>query len=350
MNKRVLIAMSGGVDSSVAAALLVRQGFEVKGVTLKLTPGQCCDIGSAQAVCEHLGIPHGMLDAQAEFTDGVIQNFVLEYQQGRTPNPCIRCNEIIKFRLLLEYARLQSFDFLATGHYAQIEPAPQEPLFQLKKGVDSGKDQSYFLYRLSQAQMPNILFPLGGMRKEEVRSLARELRLPAAERPESQEICFVPGNDYRGFLKKHAPETLQAGDLVLSDGKIIGRHTGIAFFTVGQRRKLGYAAGERMYVVRIEPSSQRVVLGPLSELRTRSIVVSNAHFIPFTSLRTGMNVSVKIRYRSRSVPAVIEPRGQNEVLVELQDAAAGVCPGQAAVFYTDDIVLGGGIIEAPRQQ
>ncbi len=345
MSKRVLIAMSGGVDSSVAAALLLKQGFEVKGVTLKLTSGQCCDIGSAQAVCEQLGIPHCMIDAQPEFTNGIVQNFIFEYQHGRTPNPCIRCNEIIKFQLLLQHARLQEFDFLATGHYAQIEPPQRESLFQLKKGVDSGKDQSYFLYRLSQAQMPSILFPLGGMWKEDVRSLARELGLPAAERPESQEICFVPGNDYRLFLKEHAPETLRAGNMVLTDGTIIGRHEGVAFYTVGQRRGLGYAAGERMYVARIEPDTQQVVLGRLSELRTKELVVSNAHFIPFSELRTKREVAVKIRYRTRPVPALIEPSEAGDIHVELKEAVTGACPGQAAVFYEDDMVLGGGIIE-----
>jgi tRNA-specific 2-thiouridylase len=345
MNKRVLVAMSGGVDSAVAAALLLRQDMEVEGVTMKLTPGLCCDIGSAQAVCERLNVPHRMIDVQADFTQEIIQNFISEYHHGRTPNPCIRCNDIIKFRVLLQYARSNGFDALATGHYARIVPDRSSHLFHLNKGIDAAKDQSYFLYRLSQKQMQHILFPLGTMRKTEVRSLAREFGLPAAERPESQEICFVPDNDYRAFLKLHAPEALIPGDIVLTSGAVVGRHAGIAFFTVGQRRRLGYAAGERLYVVRIEPDTHRVVLGAKTEFRTRIMEVSNAHFIPFDRLHGGMDVLVKIRYRSPAVPAAIQPLPAGRVGVVFQQPVPGICPGQAAVFYEKDEVLGGGIIE-----
>jgi tRNA-specific 2-thiouridylase len=345
MNKRVLVAMSGGVDSSAAAALLLRQGMEVEGVTMKLTSGLCCDIGSAMAVCERLGVPHRMIDAQAEFTRDIIQNFIFEYHRGRTPNPCIRCNDMVKFRFLLQYARSNGFDALATGHYAHIELDRASHHFHLKKGLDAGKDQSYFLYRLSQEQMQHTLFPLGTMRKTEVRSLARELALPAAERAESQELCFVPDNDYRAFLKAYAPEKLIPGDMVLTDGTVVGRHEGIAFFTVGQRRKLGYAAGERLYVIRIEPSTRRVVLGKKNEFRTREIEVSNAHFILFEELRGGMDVMVKIRYRSPAVPAIIQPLPDDRVEVVFKQPVPGICPGQAAVFYDNDEVLGGGIIE-----
>ena len=337
--------MSGGVDSSVSAALLVRQGDTVEGATMKLTQGLCCDIGSAQAVCQHLDIPHRVIDAQSEFSAGIVRDFISEYRSGRTPNPCIRCNDLVKFQLLLEYARSNGFDYLATGHYARIEQDSSTLRFLLKKGVDAGKDQSYFLYRLTQEQMRTVLFPLGGMRKTEVRSLARELALPAAERPESQEICFVPDNDYRSFLKEHAPETLRPGDLVMTDGKIVGRHDGIAFFTVGQRRKLGVAAGERLYVVRVEPETSRVVLGKLRELETSEMAVSKPNFIAIDELRGSKNVTVKIRYRSPFVPAVIEPLGSDQVRVVFDKPVPGVCPGQAAVFYNGDVVVGGGIIE-----
>jgi tRNA-specific 2-thiouridylase len=345
MKKRVLIAMSGGVDSSVAAALLQKQGFIVEGVTMKLTAGLCCNIGSAQAVCHHLGIPHRMIDAQDEFSQAVIQNFIFEYRCGRTPNPCIKCNDLVKFRLLLDYARSNGFDHLATGHYARIEQHPSASRFLLKKGIDIGKDQSYFLYRLTQEQMNHILFPLGELRKTEVRALAREHALPSAERPESQEICFVPDNNYRSFLKEHAPEVLRPGELVMTDGKAVGRHDGIAFFTVGQRRKLGVAAGERLYVVRVELETNRVVLGKLFDLQTETMSVSGLNFIAIDQLRARMKVLVKIRYRSPFVPAVIEPAASERIHVAFDHPVPGVCPGQAAVFYDGDAVVGGGIIE-----
>jgi tRNA-uridine 2-sulfurtransferase len=345
MRKRILVAMSGGVDSSIAAALLLKQGMEVEGVTLKLTPGLCCDIGSAQEVCECLRIPHATVDMREEFSQSIIGNFISEYQHGRTPNPCIRCNEFVKFHLLLQYARMNNFDFIATGHYARIEQDSLSSRLLLKKGIDPGKDQSYFLYRLSQAQMQCALFPLGAMHKTEVRSLANELGLPVAKRPESQEICFVPNNDYRAFLKEQAPEVYQPGDMVLTDGTVVGKHEGIAFFTIGQRRKLGYAAGERVYVVRIDPADHRIVLGNISELRTVETVVSSVHFIPFDTLETRMNIMVKIRYRSPLVPAALEPLNTDRVRVIFEQAVLGVCPGQAAVFYDGDTIVGGGIIE-----
>jgi len=344
MTKRVLIAMSGGVDSSVTAALLQREGYDVEGATMKLTAGVCCDIGSAQAVCRHLSIPHRMLDLQNEFTKNIVRDFVSEYRSGRTPNPCIKCNDLVKFHLLLDYARSQGFDFLATGHYARIERNEASSRFLLKKGLDAGKDQSYFLYRLTQEQMKGVLLPLGGMHKTDVRKLARELALPAAERPESQEICFVPDNNYRSFLKEQAPEILNPGDMVMSDGTIVGRHDGIAFFTVGQRRKLGVAAGERLYVLRVEPETNRVVLGKLRELETPEMIVSNPNFIAVKELRERMPVTVKIRYRSPFVLAVIEPVGSSTVRVVFSNPVPGVCPGQAAVFYEGDAVVGGGMI------
>jgi tRNA-specific 2-thiouridylase len=336
--------MSGGVDSSMTAALLQQQGFVVEGVTMKLTAGLCCDIGSAQAVCDHLGIPHRLVDAQAEFFQNIVNDFISEYRQGRTPNPCIKCNELVKFPLLLQYARSAGFDVLATGHYARIEQDEASSRYLLKRGIDEQKDQSYFLYRLTQDQMKSVLFPLGGMLKADVRAHARELKLPAAERPESQEICFVPGDDYRAFLKEHAPDTLRPGEMVLSDGTPVGMHDGISFFTVGQRRHLGVAAGERLYVVRIEPATNRVVLGKPSELQTREMIVSNVRFILDGALRAPLNVTIKIRYRSPVVPATIEPAHSDTVRAIFSQPVRGVCPGQAAVFYQGDTVVGGGII------
>jgi tRNA-specific 2-thiouridylase len=345
MTKRVLIAMSGGVDSSVTAALLQKEGCEVEGVTMKLTAGLCCDIGSAQAVCSHLGIPHRMIDAQADFTRSVVQDFISEYRRGRTPNPCIKCNDLVKFHFLLDYARSNGFDFLATGHYARVEQDHAMSRLLLKKGVDAGKDQSYFLYRLTRQQLRSVLFPLGGMKKIDVRTIARKLALPAAERPESQEICFVPDNNYRSFLKEHAPESLRAGEIVMTDGKVVGKHDGIAFFTVGQRRKLGVAAGERLYVVRVEPETNRVVLGKLGELDASGMIVSSSNFISVVELREPMHVTVKVRYRSPYVAAVIEPFDTGTVKVTFNKPVPGICPGQAAVFYDGDVVVGGGVIE-----
>ena len=337
--------MSGGVDSSLAAALLREQGFAVEGVTMKLTAGVCCDIGSAQAVCRHLGIPHRIIDLQEEFERSVVMDFVEEYRHGRTPNPCVRCNDIIKFDRLLSYARAEGFVRLATGHYARVEVDPFANRHLLKKGADEAKDQSYFLYRLTQEQLRQVLFPLGGYRKSDVRRLAADRSLPAAERPESQEICFVPDNDYRSFLMERAPEVLRPGDMVRTDGSLAGRHEGVAFYTVGQRRGLGVSASERLYVVRIEPDSNRVVLGKKQELETGEMIVSHLRFLPIDGPDSPLRAEVKVRYRSALVPASLHPLNDDSARVVFDRPVAGVTPGQAAVFYEGDTVIGGGIIE-----
>lgn len=343
MNKRVLVAMSGGVDSSVTALLLLQQGVQVEGVTMKTAEGAWCDIEPAAAVCVRLGMPHRTVQVQEEFSRLVVQDFISEYCLGRTPNPCIRCNEFLKFGLLLEYARIQGFDFLATGHYARIEGEPAASRLTLKRGLDETKDQAYFLYRLTQEHLKHILLPLGGMKKNEVRRIAREARLPVAARPESQEVCFIPDNDYRRFIRERAAEALQPGKLVLTDGTVIGSHEGIAFFTVGQRRHLGVAAGERLYVVGIDARTNRVILGRSRELQTSEISVSNAVFSnpPETS---SCRVQVKIRHRSSLAAAVIHIQEHAQVRVIFDHPVQGACPGQAAVFYNDDSIIGGGTI------
>lgn len=346
MERRVLVAMSGGVDSSTAAALLKEEGFEVTGVTMKLAAGLCCDIASALAVCRHLGISHRVIDVQAEFSRHIVDDFVSEYMRGRTPNPCIRCNDLIKFKLLLEYAMHEGFDYLATGHYARIERDEKKGIFLLKRGIDHGKDQSYFLYRMTQRQLARVLFPLGGYKKSDVRRFAEKMGLPSAERSESQDVCFIPGDDYRAFLKEYAAHALRQGELILTDGRVVGRHEGIAFYTVGQRRGLGVSAGERLYVVRIEPSTNRVVLGRRDELLAQDALVSDVRFLPFEMLEGRMRVMAKMRYRSPLVPAIIAPIDSRRVRIVFDKPVSGVCPGQAAVFYDGDTVIGGGIIEA----
>lgn len=345
MTYRVLVAMSGGVDSSVTAALLRQQGHAVVGVTMKLAAGVCCDIASAMAVCDRLGIPHRVIDAQDLFSREIISPFVTDYLDGRTPNPCVRCNDLVKFRLLLDYARAAGFTHLATGHYARVEQDHHAGHPLLKKGVDPAKDQSYFLYRLSVDQLRQILFPLGEYRKTDVRRIAGELRLPAADRPESQEICFIPDNNYRSFVKEHANEGLQPGDLVMTDGTVVGRHDGIALFTVGQRRKLGVAAGERLYVVRIEPDKRRVVLGKKQDLEVSVLMLADTRFPAFDRLVEPIRVEAKIRYRSPLAQARIEPAGDNRIRVTFDHPVLGVSPGQACVFYKGDVVLGGGTIQ-----
>jgi tRNA-specific 2-thiouridylase len=345
MIKRVLVAMSGGVDSSFTAALLLQQGYPVEGVTMKLSPGVCCDIASAQSVCAHLSIPHRIVDMQREFEDRVVRGFIEEYRAGRTPNPCIRCNDVIKFQFLLAYARANGFELLATGHYARVDSDPASLRYRLRTGADADKDQSYFLYRLTQEQLAHVLFPLGGMFKRDVRRQAREMRLPAAERPESQDICFVPDNDYRAFLKEYAPDVLRRGEIVMADGSVVGEHEGVAFYTVGQRRGLGVSAGGRLYVVRIEPQKNRVVLGQRGDLETTSLIVSDPRFLPFDRLEAPLSVGVKVRYRSVLQPATIRSANGSRISVIFERPVAGVTPGQAAVFYDKDEVVGGGTIE-----
>jgi len=347
---RILIGMSGGVDSSVAAALLASAGHDVAGVTLKLWHGpedgdapwqkrSCCKVGIARHVCARLGIPHRVVDLMAPFRRQVVDDFLAAYLDGRTPNPCVRCNALIKFRGLLTVAREEGYDAVATGHYARAERTGAGH-WRLLAGADPYKDQSYFLYGLAPADLGRIRFPLGGLRKAQVMQTARDLGLPADEIAESQEVCFVGEGDYRGFLTAERPEAEAPGDVVDTAGHLLGHHRGTAFHTVGQRRGLGLAAGRRLYVVRTDPAARRVVVGDRDELLSGGLVAGEVNLLaPFVR----GPVTCRIRYRGAAVPAMARVAGDRLALRFAQPQRA-VAPGQSVVLYQGDVVLGGGVI------
>jgi len=352
-----VVAMSGGVDSSVAAYLLRREGCDVIGVTMRLwssddaaiTPDHqgCCsieDIEDARRVCQVIGVPHYVLNVEREFRAHVMDYFVAEYRRGRTPHPCIACNDRIKFDFLMRRASMMDAGFVATGHYARLVTDERTGARQLLRGVDSSKDQSYVLFGLSQRQLGHVLLPVGHFTKQRIRGLALEGGLHLADKRDSQEVCFIPQGDYREFLRKHA--TPQPGEFVDSAGRVLGSHGGIEQFTVGQRRGLGVAAGERLFVTRIEPETRRVVLGPAEELLRRGARVERVNYVGGDAPGEPLRVSAKIRYNGRDVQAMLEPRDTDtaDLLFEMPQRA--VTPGQAAVFYDGDRVVGGGFIAA----
>ena len=345
--------MSGGVDSSVAALLLQRQGYDVVGVTMKLysldqadLPDYyrgCCtvdDVEDARIVCHRLGIPHYVLNVQREFQDHVIDYFCSEYQQGRTPHPCIACNDKIKFNFLATRASILDAKYVATGHYARIEGGPDG--YSLKKGLDPAKDQSYVLFGMGQEELGRTLMPVGGFSKEAIRQLALEADFPNAEKPDSQDICFIPFGDYKAFLEERIETT--AGDIVDLDGNVLARHKGIEFFTVGQRRGLGVTGADPLYVTRVEPDTNRVVVGPESALYRDQLSVSRVNYVAGPPPEDPAPVSVKIRYKFAEAPATLHPRPAG-ALVCFDEPQRAVTPGQAAVFYQGDTVLGGGFID-----
>lgn len=353
MNKeRVVVAMSGGVDSSVAAALLKSDGYEVIGITMcfsitdsaKKKPS-CCGregIEDARRVAHKLNIRHYVLNMQKPLKKYVIDNFLQEYSNGRTPNPCILCNQYLKFGLLLEKARSLGAKYLATGHYARIDRG------LLKKGRDRKKDQSYFLYRLGQEQLRHILFPLGDYTKEEVRGLARKFALSVAEKAASQEICFLPQDDYRSFVKAELKDKLKPGMIVDREGNILGQHRGVAFYTVGQREGLGIAKGYPLYITKIDPRSNRITVGSRKDAEVSKFSLQNLHFISKPA-ENKFVARVRIRYNHKEAPAGITVSGTRAVVCFGKPQFA-VCAGQSAVFYNRNTVLGGGIIEKVREQ
>ncbi|MFZ5876842.1 MAG: tRNA 2-thiouridine(34) synthase MnmA [Nitrospirota bacterium] len=357
--KKVVVGLSGGVDSAVVASMLVAEGYRVEGITLRTwsEPGErekrwqdrsCCKIGIAQYVAQELGIPHRVIDAQERFRRAVIHDFCATYAAGRTPNPCVLCNERVKFALLAEAAQAAGADVLATGHYARVEHDAATGRYRLRKGVDTTKDQSYFLYRLSQEQLRSTLFPLGGFTKAEVWTKAQAMGLPVDDIAESQEICFVTQKDYREFVATYAPETERPGVMVGVGGEPVGSHRGVAFYTVGQRRGLGVAAGARRYVTAVDAERNLVVLGAEADLYSESCLVEDVHFGAVACIRTPVRVTAKFRYKTPEAPAAVSPGQDGQLRVIFDEPQRAITPGQSIVFYDGDVVVGGGVIASPR--
>ena len=366
-NKTIAVAMSGGVDSSTVAAMLRAEGHNVVGLTMQLwnqrrlaghagmpeaVHGRCCsldDVYDARRVAETLGIPYYVVNHEDRVEREVVHPFVEEYLSGRTPIPCSLCNNHLKFDQLLIVAQQIGADALATGHYARVEFDEKRGRWLLKRPADRAKDQTYFLFGLTQDQLSRTLFPLGEMTKPQVRDLARHHGLALAEKPDSQEICFVPGGDYKKFLDAYLAEQGEslpdtAGELVTTDGQVIGEHNGIHNFTVGQRKGLGVATGSPLYVIQIKGDQRQVVVGDQEDLYSRTLRARRVNLVAVEHLDEPMRVHVKIRHRHEGSPAVVAKSGDDEVLVTFDEPQRAITPGQAAVFYDVDIVVGGGWI------
>lgn len=363
----IAVAMSGGVDSSTVAAMLRADGHSVIGLTMQLwnqrrlagregmpesVQGRCCsldDVYDARGVARAIGIPYYVVNHEERFEREVVRPFVAEYLSGRTPIPCSLCNNHLKFDQLLIVARQIGADTLATGHYARVEFDDQGGRWLLKRPTDLAKDQTYFLFGLTQEQLSRTIFPLGGMTKPQVRDLARKLNLALAEKPDSQEICFVPGGDYKRFLDAYLAEQGEklpdtSGEMVTTNGEVIGEHAGIHNFTVGQRKGLGVATGSPLYVIQIDGQQRNVIVGKEEELYTTTLRAKRVNLISVADLKEPMRVAVKIRHRHEPAQATLEWAGDDEVVVTFDQPQRAVTPGQASVFYNGDVVVGGGWI------
>ncbi|MBI3950035.1 MAG: tRNA 2-thiouridine(34) synthase MnmA [Acidobacteria bacterium] len=377
---KIAVAMSGGVDSSTAAAVLRQQGHEIVGFTLQLwnqrrrtgpngepLPSRCCsldDVYDARTVAAHVGFPFYVLNMEEEFEDRVVFPFVRDYLSGRTPIPCVSCNTHVKFRSLLEFAEQLGFEKVATGHYARIEQAEETGRFLLKRGVDATRDQSYFLFELTQDQLARTIFPLGHLSKKEVRRIALEANLAVAHKGESQEICFVPDGNYARFVEEYRrtgmmetpelqmkgtrkdqlPPLEPEGEIVTSTGEMLGRHQGIHRYTVGQRRGLNLAVGQPLYVIRLDRDRQRLIVGSEDELLSTTLRAERTNWISIPVLTEPLPVTAKVRYRHKEAPATIEPLDNDSVCVRFDEPQRAFTPGQAVVFYQDEVVVGGGWI------
>ncbi|MBA3943666.1 MAG: tRNA 2-thiouridine(34) synthase MnmA [Herpetosiphonaceae bacterium] len=371
----VLVAMSGGVDSSLTAALLHEAGHQVTGVTLHLWEGdderlmesQCCSLemtDGARQVCNQIGIPYYVWNYQREFRKHVINYFINEYVQGATPNPCLACNRDLKFRYMLERAQLLGFDYLATGHYVRVEqetvdgewseitpqslhlPRDLQMAFRMRRSVELRKDQSYVLYMLQQDELARLIFPLGGLSKAEVRAMAAERGLATAHKPESMDICFIPDNDYRRFISEEAPQSLQPGPIVDRQGAVLGQHNGLPLYTIGQRRGLGVTSSMPLFVIELDTVRNLLIVGTQDELQRATLIADNFSFVsgawpvvPFTAL-------AQIRAHATAVPALVTPQEPGVLLIEFETPQRAITPGQAVVLYHDDVALGGGRITA----
>ncbi|MHB8105093.1 MAG: tRNA 2-thiouridine(34) synthase MnmA [Dehalococcoidales bacterium] len=342
---KIAAAMSGGVDSSVAAALLKQAGHEVIGVTMRLTNSRNSEaaVEDARKVAAKLGIPHHAIDLRDVFNRVIIDEFCREYLLGNTPNPCILCNRYIKFGILREKVKELGADFLATGHYARIEKNKNGKLL-LKKGKDKRKDQSYFLCQLTAEQLEHTLFPVGNLTKVKVRQIAEEMALPTAARPESQEICFIPNDDYAGFLKDRAPEQIKPGPIFDREGNLLGQHQGIIFYTIGQRKGLGIAAGNLLYVTDIDPASNAVIVGGKEQTYSSELVADNLNWLAIAAPEKPFKAKARVRYRHMEAAVIVSPLDKTHVHVKFIEPQMAITPGQSVVFYDGDTVIGGGRI------